>query len=103
MQQVLSALEWGRINIAARSVGIAQRAYDVALAYAKQRQAFGQPIAEFQAIQLKLATWPPTLQAARLMTYWSADAVRRGPRRRARPAWPRSSAPRSRWRRRSTR
>ena len=55
MQQVLSALEWGRVNIAARSVGIAQRAHDEALAYAKQRKAFGQPIAEFQAIQLKLA------------------------------------------------
>ena len=54
MQQVLSALEWGRVNIAARSVGIAQRAYDEALAYAEQRKAFGQPIADFQAIQLKL-------------------------------------------------
>src|SRR6201991_2669145 len=47
MQQVLSALEWGRVNIAARSVGIAQRAHDEALAYAQQRKAFGQPIAEF--------------------------------------------------------
>ncbi len=49
LQQVLSALEWGRVNIAARSVGIAQRAYDEALAYARQRKAFGRPIAEFQA------------------------------------------------------
>src|SRR5687767_8503643 len=51
MKQVLSALEWGRVNIAARSVGIAQRAHDEALAYSQQRKAFGQPIADFQAIQ----------------------------------------------------
>ena len=56
LKQALSALEWGRVNIAARSVGIAQRAHDEALAYAQQRKAFGKPIAEFQAIQLKLAT-----------------------------------------------
>ena len=78
MQQVLSALEWGRVNIAARSVGIAQRAYDEALAYSRQRRAFNRPIAEFQAVQLKLATLATTLQAARLMAYWSADAVARG-------------------------
>ncbi|WP_372727757.1 acyl-CoA dehydrogenase family protein [Nocardioides sp.] len=78
MQQVLSALEWGRVNIAARSVGIAQRAYDEALAYSRERTAFGQPIADFQAIQLKLATMATNLQAARLMAYWAADAVRQG-------------------------
>lgn len=78
LKQVLSALEWGRVNIAARSVGIAQRAHDEALAYAQQREAFGRPIAEFQAIQLKLATIAIQLQAARLMAYWAADAVRRG-------------------------
>lgn len=78
MQQALSALEWGRVNIAARSVGIAQRAHEEALAYAKQRKAFGQPIADFQAIQLKLASIATQLQAARLMAYWSADEVRRG-------------------------
>jgi alkylation response protein AidB-like acyl-CoA dehydrogenase len=78
MQQVLSALEWGRVNIAARSVGIAQRAHDEALAYAKQRKAFGQPIAEFQAIQLKLGELGTQVQASRLMAYWAADAVRRG-------------------------
>ncbi len=78
MQQVLSALEWGRVNIAARSVGIAQRAYDEALSYSRQRQAFGQPIADFQAIQLKLATMATNLQAARLMAYWAADAVAHG-------------------------
>jgi alkylation response protein AidB-like acyl-CoA dehydrogenase len=78
MQQVLSALEWGRVNIAARSVGIAQRAYDEALSYSRQRKAFNRPISDFQAVQLKLATLATTLQAARLMAYWSADAVARG-------------------------
>jgi len=78
MQQVLSALEWGRVNIAARSVGIAQRAHDEALAYAQQRKAFGQPIADFQAIQLKLGELGTQVQAARLMAYWAADAVRSG-------------------------
>jgi alkylation response protein AidB-like acyl-CoA dehydrogenase len=78
MQQVLSALEWGRVNIAARSVGIAQRAHEEALAYAQQRKAFGTPISSFQAIQLKLAQLGTQVQAARLMAYWAADAVRRG-------------------------
>ncbi|MEQ6902551.1 acyl-CoA dehydrogenase family protein [Nocardioides sp. YIM 152588] len=78
MQQVLSALEWGRVNIAARSVGIAQRAHDEALAYAQQRHAFGKPIADFQAIQLKLGELGTQVQAARLMAYWAADAVRAG-------------------------
>lgn len=78
LQQVLSALEWGRVNIAARSVGIAQRAYDEALAYAQQRRAFGRPIADFQAIQLKLGQMATQVQAARLMAYWAADAVRKG-------------------------
>ncbi len=78
MQQVLSALEWGRVNIAARSVGIAQRAYDEALNYSQQRKAFGQAISEFQAIQLKLGDLATEVQAARLMAYWAADAVRRG-------------------------
>ena len=82
MKQVLSALEWGRVNIAARSVGIAQRALDEALAYAQQRKAFGRPIAEFQAIQLQLAQVATQVQAARLMAYWAADAVRHGTRRR---------------------
>jgi alkylation response protein AidB-like acyl-CoA dehydrogenase len=80
LQQVLSALETGRINIAARSVGIAQAAYDAALAYSRERQAFGQPISDFQAIQLKLADMSTNLQAARLLTYWAASKVDRGER-----------------------
>lgn len=80
LQQALSGLEIGRLNIAGRSVGIAQAAYDAALEYAKQRTAFGQPIAEFQAIQLKIADIATQLQAARLMTYWAASQADSGKR-----------------------
>ncbi len=80
MQQVLSGLESGRINIAARSVGIAQAAYEAALDYAKNRHAFGQPISEFQAIQLKIATIATQTQAARLITYWAASKADAGER-----------------------
>ncbi len=79
MQQVLSALELGRLNIAARAVGVAQCAYDAALGYARERRAFGQPIAGFQAIQLKLADMATDIQAARLMTYWAAVRSEAGP------------------------
>ncbi|MBE3009695.1 acyl-CoA dehydrogenase family protein [Microbispora sp. NEAU-D428] len=79
MQQVLSALELGRLNIAARAVGVAQCAYDAALGYARERRAFGQPIAGFQAIQLKLADMATEIQAARLMTYWAAVRSEAGP------------------------
>lgn len=78
MQQVLSALEWGRVNIAARSVGIAQRAYEEALSYSQQRKAFGQAISEFQLIQANLGELATQVQAARLMAYWAADQVRQG-------------------------
>jgi alkylation response protein AidB-like acyl-CoA dehydrogenase len=78
MQHVLSALEWGRVNIAARSVGLAQRALDEALAYSKERIAFKRPISEFQAIQLTLASMATNVQAARLMAYWAASAVADG-------------------------
>ncbi|MEV8609263.1 acyl-CoA dehydrogenase family protein [Amycolatopsis sp. NPDC051373] len=80
LQQVLSALEVGRLNIAGRSLGIAQRAYDEALAYSSQRKAFGKPIAEFQATQIRLAEMATQLQAARLLTYWSASSLDRGQR-----------------------
>jgi alkylation response protein AidB-like acyl-CoA dehydrogenase len=72
LQQVLGGLEIGRINIAARAVGVAQAAYDAALGYARAREAFGRPIADFQAIQLKLADMATEIQAARLLTYWAA-------------------------------
>jgi alkylation response protein AidB-like acyl-CoA dehydrogenase len=72
LQQVLNALEIGRINVASRAVGVATAAYEAALKYAKDRHAFGQPIANFQAIQLKLADMATEIQAARLLTYWAA-------------------------------
>jgi alkylation response protein AidB-like acyl-CoA dehydrogenase len=72
LQQVLNGLEMGRVNIAARAVGVAQAAYDAALTYARDRRAFGQPIASFQAIALKLADMATEIQAARLLTYWAA-------------------------------
>jgi alkylation response protein AidB-like acyl-CoA dehydrogenase len=80
LQQVLGALETGRINVAARAVGVAQEAYDQALRYAGEREAFGQKISGFQAVQLKLADMAMTLQAARLMTYWAASQADAGKR-----------------------
>jgi alkylation response protein AidB-like acyl-CoA dehydrogenase len=80
IQQVLSALEIGRINIAARSVGIAEEAFSKAVAYVHTRQAFGQPVAEFQAIQMKIADMATEVQAARLLTYWAASKVDSGER-----------------------
>jgi alkylation response protein AidB-like acyl-CoA dehydrogenase len=80
MQQVLGGLEIGRVNIAARAVGVAQAAYDAALGYARERTAFGQPIADFQAVQLKLADLATEIQAARLLTYWAAAQADSGKR-----------------------
>ena len=80
LQQVLAALEKGRINIAARAVGVAQEAYDQALRYAGEREAFGQKISGFQAVQLKLADMAMKLQAARLLTYWAASQADAGRR-----------------------
>jgi len=80
MQQVLSALETGRLNIAARSVGIAAREYEESVKYAKSRMAFGKSISEFQAIQLKIADMATDLQAARLLTYWAASEADQGKR-----------------------
>jgi len=73
---ILSVLEVGRINIAARAVGLARAAFDAALDYAQQRVTFGKPIAEHQAIQLKLADMATRLEAARLLT--RNAAVRKG-------------------------
>lgn len=80
MQQVLSGLETGRINVAARSLGIAQAAYDEALRYAAQREAFGHAIHDFQAIQLKIADMAIKVQAARLLVYWAASRADAGER-----------------------
>jgi alkylation response protein AidB-like acyl-CoA dehydrogenase len=78
--QVVSALEIGRLNIAGRSIGIAQAACDAALRYSRERRAFGQPIGEFQAVQLKLADMATQTQAARLLTWWAAARKDRGER-----------------------
>ncbi|GIE34290.1 isovaleryl-CoA dehydrogenase [Actinoplanes italicus] len=80
MQQVLSGLETGRINVAARALGIAQAAYDEALRYAGQRRAFGKPIGDFQAVQLKIAEMAAQVQAARLLVYWAASRADGGHR-----------------------
>jgi len=72
-QQVMSGLEVGRVNVASRSVGIAQEAYNQALAYSKQREAFGRPISDFQAVQMKLAEMATRTQTARLITWWAAS------------------------------
>jgi alkylation response protein AidB-like acyl-CoA dehydrogenase len=68
----MATLDGGRIGIAAQAVGIAQAAYDVAREYAKERHAFGRPIAEFQAIQHKLADMAMEIDAARLLVYRAA-------------------------------
>jgi alkylation response protein AidB-like acyl-CoA dehydrogenase len=65
--QMMDALEVGRVNVAARGVGIAQRALELALRYSQQRIAFGKPIAQHQAIQFKLADMVTQVEAARLM------------------------------------
>jgi len=65
--QMMDALEVGRVNVAARGVGIAQRALELALTYAQQRRAFGKAIAEHQAIQFKLADMATKVEAARLL------------------------------------
>jgi alkylation response protein AidB-like acyl-CoA dehydrogenase len=80
LQQVLGALETGRINVAARAVGVAQEAYDQALKYAGEREAFGQKISGFQAVQLKLADMAMKLQAARLLVQWAAAKADAGQR-----------------------
>jgi alkylation response protein AidB-like acyl-CoA dehydrogenase len=66
--QMMDALELGRVNVAARGVGIAQRALELALVYSQQRRAFGKPIAQHQAIQFKLADMATQVEAARLLT-----------------------------------
>src|SRR6476660_5683659 len=77
---ILGALEVGRINIAARAVGVARAAFEAAIRYAQERKTFGKPIAEHQAIQQKLADMATKLQAARLLTVHAAELKQRGER-----------------------
>ncbi|HEY0384897.1 MAG TPA: acyl-CoA dehydrogenase [Pyrinomonadaceae bacterium] len=78
--QALQILDGGRISIAALAVGIAQGAYESAIRYAKEREQFGKPIAEFQAIQFKLADMAVQIEAARLLMYRAAYLKDQGKR-----------------------
>jgi alkylation response protein AidB-like acyl-CoA dehydrogenase len=71
--QMMDALEVGRVNVAARGVGIAQRALELALRYSQERKTFGKPIAQHQAIQFKLADMATKIEAARLLTRKAAQ------------------------------
>jgi alkylation response protein AidB-like acyl-CoA dehydrogenase len=71
-RQMMDALEVGRVNVAARGVGIAQRALELALRYSQERKTFGRPIAQHQAIQFKLADMGTKVEAARLLTIKAA-------------------------------
>jgi alkylation response protein AidB-like acyl-CoA dehydrogenase len=76
----MGAIELGRVNIAARGVGIATRAFEEAIRYAQEREAFGKPIAQHQAIQLKLAQMATRIEAARLLTMQAAERKDAGER-----------------------
>jgi alkylation response protein AidB-like acyl-CoA dehydrogenase len=78
LPQILGVLEVGRINIAARAVGVARAAFDAALAYSMQRETMGKVIGEHQAIQLKLADMATRLEAARLLTKNAAERRAQG-------------------------
>jgi alkylation response protein AidB-like acyl-CoA dehydrogenase len=78
--QATGGLELGRINVAARGVGIAEAALQLATQYAQVRKTFGKPICEHQAIQLKLGEMVTRARAARLLTLDAAEAFDRGER-----------------------
>ena len=79
-KHAMSGLEVGRINVAARAVGVAQAAFNDAIRYAQQRATFGKPIAQHQAIQLKLADMGTKIEAARLLLHSAAQKKDRGER-----------------------
>jgi alkylation response protein AidB-like acyl-CoA dehydrogenase len=79
-RQMMDALEVGRVNVAARGVGIAQRALELALRYSQERKTFGKPIAQHQAIQFKLAEMATKVEAARLLTRKAAKLKDAGER-----------------------
>jgi len=78
LPQILGVLEVGRINIAARAVGVARAAFDAALEYSQQRVTMGKPICEHQAIQLKLADMATKIEASRLLTVSAAERKQAG-------------------------
>jgi len=79
-KHIMSGLEVGRINVAARAVGVAQAAFNDSIKYAQQRYTFGKPIAQHQAIQLKLADMATKIEAARLLLQQAAQKKDRGER-----------------------
>lgn len=80
LQMILNGLELGRINVAARGVGLAQAALDEAVKYSQQRKTFGKPICEHQAIQIKLGDMATRTEASRLLVERAARAYDRGER-----------------------
>ena len=77
-QQAMKVLDGGRISIASLALGIAKGAYEASVKYAKEREQFGKPIAEFQAISFKLADMATEISAAELLTYQAADLKNKG-------------------------
>ena len=77
-KQSMKVLDGGRISIAALSIGIAKGAYDAALKYSQEREQFGKPISQFQAIAFKLADMATKIEAAELLTFQAADLKNRG-------------------------
>jgi alkylation response protein AidB-like acyl-CoA dehydrogenase len=80
LQQTLATLDSGRVGIGALAVGLGQAAYEAAVHYAHERETFGKPIAQHQAVQWMLADAATELQAARLMVYWAAALKQSGRR-----------------------
>jgi alkylation response protein AidB-like acyl-CoA dehydrogenase len=80
LQLILSSLELGRVNVASRGVGVARAAFEASIKYAQQRETFGVPIAQHQAIQFKLADMATKLEAARLLVHSAAGKIDRGER-----------------------
>jgi alkylation response protein AidB-like acyl-CoA dehydrogenase len=78
--QFMGGIELGRVNISARAVGIATRAFEESIAYAQRREAFGKPIAQHQAVQLRLAQMATKIEAARLLTLQAAERKSAGER-----------------------
>jgi len=78
--QFMGGIELGRVNIAARAVGIATRAFEEAIRYAQTRETFGKPISQHQAVQLKLAQMATKIEAARLLTLQAAEKKSAGER-----------------------
>jgi butyryl-CoA dehydrogenase len=79
-KQFMAGIELGRVNIAARAVGLAQAAFEAAIRYAQERSAFGVPIAQHQAVQIKLAAMATKIEAARLLMLQAAERKSAGER-----------------------